>query len=682
LFINKIKQNFAGFAAVAIAFAGFSAIAPANAVGTTTTAGQVGYTYANRGTVATSSNSVTITSTVTANTQMNTAYASVSLATVGNAVTLQSGDSLRVTAAYTNLTTNVVPSVIASSMTNIYGASAAVSSYSTVTSATGTVVKDVPLTNFGGSFTPGSITQMDTQVNINWSSTGMNTGDQVRVVFTYELLRGGSTIALPVRNTGTALINAVSLDAASTMVIPSDASNINYQTDAACVWRGENGVTAGTIIDVTIGQTGNSGTLTATNARLYTQGSYSATNPTVTNNSFSFTMPAGTAYDFAKFGINGMLTSPVVGATFTPTLTAVIRGTSTNVLDTCSRNNNSQTAPTATAGGTSVAVTWTNPANPSAFASSWDNVSLYACAPTNNQCGTVTGMNGMYLPNQVIVRGFDYRFNGMLTGSSTSATVTAQSMMPMGMSMGFTQWSTTTEYRYFLVYSSQYGGYQVVTPVTAAIAATVSAPQQQVQNNSAPTPPTTVPLVAPIAVPATGFTPGGSLTLSGANMAKVTEVKIGGTVAKTVASATGVAIDVPKDLKPGAYDLLITTPTGSTQFVGAIKVADPVVVAAKAEQAKAAASIAYRAPVDFTVGKTVTAAQAAAAKSFAAQYRNAKTAVCVAIPASKSTVAAAAAAAAKVCDGFKASIPGIKTSVVVGAPSGDKINRVSAEIQG
>jgi flavoprotein len=165
-------------------------------------------------------------------------------------------------------------------------------------------------------------------------------------------------------------------------------------------------------------------------------------------------------------------------------------------------------------------------------------------------------------------------------------------------------------------------------------------------------------------------------------MAKVTEVKIGGTVAKTVASASGVAIDVPKDLTPGAYDLLITTPTGSTQFVGAIKVADPVVVAAKAAQAKAAASIAYRAPVDFTVGKTVTAAQAAAAKAFAAQYRNAKTALCLAIPASKSTVAAATAAAAKVCAGFKASIPGIKTSVVVTAPSGDKVNRVSAEIQG
>ena len=157
------------------------------------------------------------------------------------------------TTAYTNLTTNVAPSMLSSSMTNIYGASAAVSSYNTVTSATGTVVKDIPLTTGGGAFTPGSITQMDTQVNVNWSSTGMNTGDQIRVVFTFELLRAGSTIALPVRNTGSALINAASLDAASTMVIPSDASNINYQTDAACVWRGENGVTAGTIIDVTVG---------------------------------------------------------------------------------------------------------------------------------------------------------------------------------------------------------------------------------------------------------------------------------------------------------------------------------------------------------------------------------------------------------------------------------------------
>ena len=205
---------------------------------------------------------------------------------------------------------------------------------------------------------------------------------------------------------------------------------------------------------------------------------------------------------------------------------------------------------------------------------------------------------------------------------------------------------------------------------------------QQVQQVTPPTIPTNVPIVAPISVPATGLTPGGALLLDGRNLSNLTQVKIGEAIAKTVASATGVSISVPTDLKPGSHDLLISTSTGSTLFVGAIKVADPVVEAAKAAQAKAAASIAYRAPVDFTVGKAVTASQAAAAKSFAAQYRNAKTAVCIAIPASKATAAAALAAATKVCAGFKASVPGIKTSVAVTAPSGDKVNRVSAEIQG
>ena len=106
------------------------------------------------------------------------------------------------------------------------------------------------------------------------------------------------------------------------------------------------------------------------------------------------------------------------------------------------------------------------------------------------------------------------------------------------------------------------------------------------------------------------------------------------------------------------------------------------VVAAKQAVAKAAASIAYRAPVDLTVGKAVSAAQASQVKALASQYRGAKSAVCVAIPARKATAAAAVAAAAKVCATIKASIPGIATSVVLGAPSGEAVNRVSSEIQG
>jgi hypothetical protein len=212
--------------------------------------------------------------------------------------------------------------------------------------------------------------------------------------------------------------------------------------------------------------------------------------------------------------------------------------------------------------------------------------------------------------------------------------------------------------------------------------------QSQIQNNNVqqqqvtPTLPTNVPLVAPIAVPQAGFKPGGALVLDGRNMSAVTSIKIGSTATTTVKTASGIEVKVPTDLAPGAHDLLVATATGSTLFVGAVKVADPAVVAAKEAVAKAAASILYRAPIDLTVGKTVSSAQAAAAKNFASQYRNAKSAVCIAIPATKATASAALAAANKVCGTFKAQIPGIKTTVVLGAPSGDKVNRVSAEVQG
>ena len=179
-----------------------------------------------------------------------------------------------------------------------------------------------------------------------------------------------------------------------------------------------------------------------------------------------------------------------------------------------------------------------------------------------------------------------------------------------------------------------------------------------------------------------GVVLGGALKIDGRNMSSVTSVKIGAVAATTTATIAGLEIKVPTDLAPGAHDLLVTTSTGSTLFVGAIKVADPLIVAAKTAQAKAAASIAYRAPLNLTVGSSVTAAQTKATKALAVQYKGAKTALCIAVPANKSTVASAVAAATKVCSTIKTAIPGIKTSVVVAAPSGAKTNRVESEIQG
>ena len=209
--------------------------------------------------------------------------------------------------------------------------------------------------------------------------------------------------------------------------------------------------------------------------------------------------------------------------------------------------------------------------------------------------------------------------------------------------------------------------------------------QQSQQQVSAPQVPTTIPVIAPIAVPVTGIKPGGALVIDAKNLSSLTSIKIDTTAATTATTATGVEIKVPAGLAPGAHDLLITTATGATLFVGAIKIADPAVVAAKEAQAKAAASISVRAPIDLAVsaGKKLSAAQVAAAKAVATQYAKvAKTIVCEAIPASKATAAAAKAAATKLCADLKAAAPKANTLVIVSAPSGNAKDAISAEVQG
>jgi hypothetical protein len=291
-------------------------------------------------------------------------------------------------------------------------------------------------------------------------------------------------------------------------------------------------------------------------------------------------------------------------------------------------------------------------------------------------------MSGYYMPG-ARPQFATNRSTGVIAVNATSYTANASNMQTYmtGPGQVAAAWTTSASLQYFVVYEDAESPFYAVSALSAATSAGGQVQQVQ-QNNVAPTVPTTIPVVAPIKVPVLGVAPGASLVLAGENMKSLTSVKIGANAATTKTTVAGLEIVVPADLKPGAHDLLIATSTGSTLFVGAIKVADPVIVAAKAAQAKAAASIAYRAPVDLTVAKSVTGSQAAQVKALASQYKNAKTAICEAIPASKSSVASARAAAAKVCATIKAAIPGIKTIVVVGAPSGDKVNRVSSEIQG
>ncbi|MDE2387103.1 MAG: hypothetical protein KGL77_05360 [Actinomycetales bacterium] len=684
MILNKLKQNLAGFAVVAVAFAGFSAIAPANAVGTSVTTGQVSSTNVSRGTKTISGNTATLTATSAADDRISNFNMYISLASVGSQFALQAGDSFKVSVVYANATHPGTLTYNYMGGGNVEGSLAA-GGYNSATgntsSANGTGNTFTRTYNSTG-MTAGNYSSLYVYFNGSYNDPNFVGGDQVSVAATVSLVRGGvETVMTPLSlSSGSNYFNVTKTNANATHTVVADDATISTNSDF-CVYRGENGVANSTQIDVTITNSGTGNSISNINFSSYIYGGMTTVPGTTNANVRTYTLPAS-GWDVVRVSAWTYVNTPTVGQTYTPVLSAVIHGTSTSVVDTCSRTVPGMSAPTATANGTTVSLSWAAPSLP--VSGTWDNVSVFACATSLNACGNYVAMNGYVGPNFTWVQSYNFRYSGMLQASSTSATVSAQNMMAMmGMvNQAPASWSASTDYKYFVVYEDMDSPYYAVSAVSAALNASGQA-QQQVQNNSvAPALPTNVPLVAPIAVPQAGFKPGGALVLSGANMAAVTSIKVDSTATTTVKTASGIEVKVPADLAPGAHDLLVTTATGATLFVGAIKIADPAVVAAKDAVAKAAASILYRAPIDLTVGKAVTSAQAAAAKTFANQYRDAKSAVCIAIPATKATSGAALAAANKVCATFKAQIPGIKTTVVLGAPSGDKINRVSAEVQG
>jgi hypothetical protein len=195
--------------------------------------------------------------------------------------------------------------------------------------------------------------------------------------------------------------------------------------------------------------------------------------------------------------------------------------------------------------------------------------------------------------------------------------------------------------------------------------------------------PTEVPILRPTLGLSQGVRAGGTLVLEAANGATVTEVKVDGQAAALEKVPTGVEIVVPTGLTPGAKDLLIKTSTGSTLHVGAIKIADPVLEAQKLAVAKAAASVAFRAPLDLKVsGSNITSRQAAEVRSLVKEYRAAKEVVCVAVPATKASTAVARRAAVRACALFKAANRNLRVTVIVEAPSGAAANVISTELIG
>ena len=688
MFFNKIKQNLAGFAAVVIAGTALTAIAPANAVGTSVTTSQVGYTSVQRSTSTISANSITVAATVGADETLSNTWANLELADATHIFTAQSGDSIKLTATYVNVTDGSTASYMSASCTD-WNARSSVSPYgwtygngcTSVSGSNNVVSKTTALTSLAA----GTYDNLSVNQNINLNDSSISSGDQLTLTVQAFLVRGGVDTAMNLA-TGNGNVNELMMNFNKVGTVNHTAgatdSYINFNSNF-CVFKGENGVTNSTQIDVTVTNsvTGNNISYVAADASIY-GGMGAPLTGTTSGNTRSFVLPAS-GWDVVRLSAWASVyaNDVTVGQTFTPVLSAVIHGTSTSVVDVCSRSISGLAAPTATpSNSTGVDLSWTAPTLP--VAGNWDIVRVYACPSTLNTCGNYTPSSGYYMPG-ARPQSATNRSSSMIAVNATTFTATSSNMQTYmtGPGQVASAWTTSASLQYFVVYEDAESPFYAVSALSSAVSAGGQVQQVQ-QNNVAPTAPTNIPVVAPIKVPVLGVAPGASLVLAGENMKSLTSVKIGANAATTKTTVAGLEIVVPADLKPGAHDLLIATSTGSTLFVGAIKVADPVIVAAKAAQAKAAASIAYRAPVDLTVAKSVTGSQAAQVKALASQYKNAKTAICEAIPASKSSVASARAAAAKVCATIKAAIPGIKTMVVVGAPSGDKVNRVSSEIQG
>lgn len=683
MILNKIKQNLAGFAAVTLAAAGFTAIAPASAAGTAFSIADVGYTSVSRTTTTLSTNTITLTATVGADERLSNVYFDADFADGSNQLALQAGDSIKSQMVYTNLTDNSTASYFNAGSSN-YDAWNGTNTYngsgSPSNGSGNTVTRTVALSTV----TAGNYSRLGLWESFNITDSAISANDNLRFVATYWLVRGGVETPLTVVSQGVGYTPAYSNFSKVATVNHTVGATDSYVNSGYnfCIYRGENGVANNSVVEITIANTGTAGAFSSSYADMYFYTGGTSVTPTSTvGNTRTYTLPAS-GWDVLRVNGSGYLGTLTTGQTVVPELTAVIQGTTTNIIDKCGRIINGNTAPTATPAASSVDLTWSAPAHPIS-GGAWDTVFVYACTTTLQTCGDVFISNG-YGP-VTPVQYWDFRVTTMLSASSTAVSVSTSNTMGYmsGPNQAPPAWSTSTSYKYFVVYRDADSPFQHVSAISAAVAPSgVQNNNVQQQQQVTPTLPTNVPLVAPIAVPQAGFKPGGALVLDGRNMASVTSIKIGSTATTTVKTASGIEVKVPTDLAPGAHDLLVTTATGATLFVGAVKVADPVVVAAKEAVAKAAASISFRAPLDLTVGKTVSSAQAAAAKNFASQYRNAKSAVCIAIPATKATAAAAMAAATKVCATFKAQIRGIRTTVVLGAPSGDKVNRVSTEVQG
>lgn len=345
---QRIKEVKLPFIAVIAALAFGGIVAPANAAGTSVTSADLLYTTINRGVSTIASNTISTTATVLANERVNGSYGWAEFADPQHLLTLQAGDSIKVSATYTNVTRASTASAISLTYTSWNGGnSGSQTNYSgsaptSVTGANNTVSRTFALSTFPA----GTYDNFYVNVNANLTDSAIAANDQIKFEYSYYLVRGGVETALQPRsqqNNSPATFRITKLNTKDHTAVSDDS--FAYSNSNVCIYYGENGVTAGTQIEITARNTGT----------------VSIASPMITPNMsgtlqpnsgiYSYTMPAisGNATNVSiNFNLNSSGTLSA-GQTWIPEITAVIAGTSTNVLDRCFRQQQvTPPAPAAT----------------------------------------------------------------------------------------------------------------------------------------------------------------------------------------------------------------------------------------------------------------------------------------------------------------------------------------------
>jgi hypothetical protein len=341
---QKIREVKLPFLAVVAALAFGGIVAPASAAGTSITSADVLSTLVQKGVV-----SLPTASTIAATEPLETAeridgaYVNAEFASAGSPLTIQAGDKVKISATYTNLdsattatTFNAIQSYLAVNVTTQSQATH-LSAMDTVAGSNNTVTKEATFSGLNA----GSYVEFNLSANFSIADAAAVAGDRLRVVTSFALVRGGSEITLtPVSG----------ISSSRSYLRFTKVNTIDYTIGANveqvmsignfCIYNAENGVGNGTQIEVTLDNPGTAGA--PGQIMLQPTGILP---PARNGNVFTLVMPSSTWTRTNVMVQMYKFNSLTQGNTWTPTITAVIAGTTTNVLDRCFRQQQVTPAP-------------------------------------------------------------------------------------------------------------------------------------------------------------------------------------------------------------------------------------------------------------------------------------------------------------------------------------------------